>query len=65
VKPADVSGIKTGISERKSSQFPIYSTNMNIRVMFKGISEWKKSCQHRKNMVMDETGHLFAYSHNI
>jgi len=37
----------------------------NIRDWYRGISEFKKGCQRRTNIVKDEKGDLVADSHSI
>jgi hypothetical protein len=41
------------------------SKNKNIRDPCRGINEFKKSYQPRRNLVKDENGDLLADSHNI
>jgi hypothetical protein len=40
------------------------SRNKNIRHLYRSINEFKKSCQHRPNIVKDENGDLLADSHS-
>jgi hypothetical protein len=37
----------------------------NIRDLYRGISECKKGCQHRSNIVNDEKGDLITDAHSI
>jgi hypothetical protein len=39
--------------------------NKNIRDLYGGINEFKKSYKPRNNLVKDENGDLLADSHNI
>jgi hypothetical protein len=41
------------------------SKNKNIRDLYRGINEFKRSYQPRSNLVKDENGDLLADSHNI
>jgi hypothetical protein len=65
VKPADISGIKKGISEDIINELAMKSKNNNIRNQYKGINEFKRGYQPKKNLVKNENGDLLADSHNI
>jgi hypothetical protein len=41
------------------------SKNKNIRVMYRGITEFKRGYQPRSNLMKDENGDLLADSHNV
>jgi hypothetical protein len=41
------------------------SKNKNIRDLYRGINEFRKSYQPRNNLVKDENGDLLEDSHNI
>jgi hypothetical protein len=41
------------------------SKKKNIKDLHRGINGFKRGYQPRINLVKDENGHLFAYSHNI
>jgi hypothetical protein len=41
------------------------SRNMNIRDLYRGISEFRRGYQPRSNLVMDENGDLLADSNTI
>jgi hypothetical protein len=53
VKPADISGIKKGISEKKINELATKSKNKNIRDLYRGINEFKRGYQPQNNLVMD------------
>jgi hypothetical protein len=52
--------LKDNISELATN-----SKNKNIRELYRGINEFKKSYQPTNNLVKDENGDLLADSHNI
>jgi hypothetical protein len=52
--------LKNNINELETN-----SKNKNIRDLYRGINEFKKGYQPRTNMVKEENGDLFAYSHII
>jgi hypothetical protein len=52
--------LKDKINELESN-----SKNKNIRVLYRGINEFKKFYQPRTNFVKDERGNLFADPHKI
>jgi hypothetical protein len=66
VKPVDISGTrekeypKTKIDEVESKR-----KLKNIRDSYRDISDFKKCYQPRTNIVKDEKGDLFTYSHGI
>jgi hypothetical protein len=41
-----------------------HSENKNITLLYRGINEFKKGYQPGTNLVKDESGDLFADSHN-
>jgi hypothetical protein len=47
--------LKDKINERESN-----SKNKNIKDLYRGISEFKKGCQPRTNLVKDERGSLLS-----
>jgi hypothetical protein len=51
--------------KNKINELAMNSKNKNIRDLYKGINEFKSSYQLRNNLEKDETGDLFADSHNI
>jgi hypothetical protein len=65
MKPADISGIKEGISEKQIKELVMNSKNKNIRYLYRGINEFKRGYQPRSKLVKDEKGDLLADSHNI
>jgi hypothetical protein len=67
VKPKDISGIKRGNKylKDKIDELVTKSKNKNIRYLYRGINEFKRSYQPRNNSVEDENDDLLADSHNI
>jgi hypothetical protein len=49
----------------KINELPKNSKNKNIRDLYRGINEFKRSYQQRNNLVKDENGDQLADSHNI
>jgi hypothetical protein len=49
----------------KINELAMNSKNKNIRDLYRGINEFKKSYQHRSNLVSDENGDLLADSNTI
>jgi hypothetical protein len=49
----------------KLNELATNSKNKNIRDLYKGVNEFKRSHQPRNNLVKDENGDLLADSHNI
>jgi hypothetical protein len=49
----------------KINELAMNSKNKNIRDLYRGINEFKRSYQQRNNLVKDENGDLLADSHNI
>jgi hypothetical protein len=50
----------------KINELATNSKNKNIRDLYRGINEFKRSSyQPRNNLVKDENGDLLADSHNI
>jgi hypothetical protein len=49
----------------KINELETNSKNKNIRVLYRGINDFKKSYQPRNNAVKDEKGDLVADSHSI
>jgi hypothetical protein len=49
----------------KINEFESNSKNKNIRDMYRGITEFKKSYQPRTDLVKDERGDLLANTHKI
>jgi len=66
VKLADISGtkkkeyLKANIDELETN-----SKMKNVRDLYRGSSDFKKSYQPRTNIVKDEEGDLFTDSHSI
>jgi hypothetical protein len=46
--------------EYKINELVMNSKNKNIRDLYKGINELKRSCQPSSNLVKDENGYLSA-----
>jgi hypothetical protein len=49
----------------KINELPTNSKNKNIRDLYRGINEFKKSNQYRSKFVKDEKGDLLADSNTI
>jgi hypothetical protein len=49
----------------KINELATNSKNKNIRVLYKGINEFKRGYQPRSNLVNDENGNLLADLNNI
>jgi hypothetical protein len=56
---------KRGYLKGKINELAMNSKNKNIRVLYRGINEFKRGYQPRNNLVKDENGDLLADSHNI
>jgi hypothetical protein len=41
------------------------SKNKNIRDLYRGINDFKRSHQPRNNLLKDENGDLLPYAHNV
>jgi hypothetical protein len=44
----------------KFTEIELNSNNKRIRDLYRGITEFTKSYQHKTNLVMDESGDLLA-----
>jgi hypothetical protein len=49
----------------KINELATNGKNKNIRDLYRGIKEFKRSYQTRYNLVKDENGDVLADSHNI
>jgi hypothetical protein len=56
---------KTEYLKDKIKGLATNSKNKNIRNLYKGINEFKRSYRPRNNLVKDENGDLLVDSHNI
>jgi hypothetical protein len=56
---------RKGYLEAKLEEFETNSEVKSIRDLYRGISDFKKSYQHRSNMVKDEKVDLVTDSHSI
>jgi hypothetical protein len=65
VKLADISGAKEGISETKIEELETNSKILNIRDLYRVITDFKKRYQPRCNIVKDEKCDLVADTHSI
>jgi hypothetical protein len=65
VKPAGISGIKREYVKNRINDPAMNSNNKNIRDLYRGNNEFKRSYQPRTNLVKDENGDLLSDPHNI
>jgi hypothetical protein len=49
----------------KINELSTNSKNKNVRVLYRGINEFKRYYEPRNNLMQDENGDLLADSHNI
>ena len=56
---------KKAYLKAKIEELETNSKIKNIRDLHRGISDFKKVCQPRSNIVKDNTGDLVAYTHSI
>jgi hypothetical protein len=49
----------------KINEFATNSKDKNIRDLYRGINGCKRGCQHRSNLVKDDTGDMFSDFHSI
>jgi hypothetical protein len=47
---------KIGFLKGKITEIELNTTNKNIRDLYRSITEFKKGCQHKTNLVKDERG---------
>jgi len=65
MKLADILGGKEAYLRARIEELETNSKNKNIRVLYRGINDFKKGYQPRCNIVKDEKGDLLADSHSI
>jgi hypothetical protein len=66
VKPVDTSGKeKRQYMKDRINELATNNKNKNIRDLYRGINEFKRSYQRRNNLVKEENDDLFVDSHNI
>jgi hypothetical protein len=53
------------VHRNKINELATNRKNKNIRELYRGINEFKRSCQSGSNLVKDENGDLLADSNNI
>jgi hypothetical protein len=58
-------GRKRECLKDKINEFAVNSKKKNIRALYRGINEFKRSYQSRNNLVKDDNGDLLADSCNI
>jgi hypothetical protein len=64
VKAVEISG-KEGEYLKSISELEINIKNKIVRELYRGVKEFKNCYQSRTNIVKDENGNLFTYSHSI
>jgi hypothetical protein len=64
MKLADISEKKEYLKD-KLDELETNSKMKNIRDLYRGISDFKKCCQARTNIVKDEKGDLVTDTHSI
>jgi hypothetical protein len=65
MKPACISGIKTGNTSKTIDELATNSKNKNIRDQYRGINDFERAYQPGSNIVKDENHDLLSDSHNI
>jgi hypothetical protein len=63
MKPANISGIEMAYLNDNINELPMNSKKKNIRVLYRGMNEFKRGYQPRSNLVKD--GNMFADSNSI
>jgi hypothetical protein len=56
---------KEYLKEKKINEPTTNGKNKNIRDLYRGISDFKRGYQPRRNLVKDENGHLLAVSNML